>query len=181
MGRSGTTFLSRVMNRSEKWTVLHEPGGSKATVKDAMNRFSKDWYGEVNGYLRFYFDEIRVPMKGVIVRNPVDILMSSINWRNQIRGRLYNVERGLRLVSEIHESGCYFIRFEKMVSDIEYLKKIAEDFEVKDVDFFNIDLDKKVNASKKRWHWTEMSVDFRQKAKNKLGWFADNYGYDIEW
>ena len=61
-GRSGTSFLSAVLNQSPTWTVMHEPRGStdekrfkrgRTYSSRAKHAFSKDNYisADVNGVL----------------------------------------------------------------------------------------------------------------------------------
>ena len=63
-GRAGTLFLATNMNRSKRWTVLQEAGGpsdfKKNTVQSIQQRFDKDYYGEVNGYLRHRINDLNV-------------------------------------------------------------------------------------------------------------------------
>ena len=43
-------------------------------IYHAQGRF-KNFYGEVNSYLRFCFDDLRVGKKGVIYRNPYGYIL----------------------------------------------------------------------------------------------------------
>lgn len=62
-GRSGTMFLSTIMNKSKKWKIAHEPRGeyeenlyrsAKPVDRKIIKDFEKDYYGEVNSRLRFF-------------------------------------------------------------------------------------------------------------------------------
>ena len=69
-GRSGTKFLSTLMNTSHIWTVLHEPGGyfdeksypglTGLAPQSTVTRFNKNNYGEVNSMLCYWFLHINV-------------------------------------------------------------------------------------------------------------------------
>ena len=157
-GRSGTKFLSSVMNRSEKWTVRHEPRGA-SDIQDymrgrplppaAQEAFRQPHYGEVNSYMRYWLPELAVEQKGVITRDPCDVVLSVANRRKLTRTMVLDiVDWQLRLRQWIAAGGVTHIEFEKMTTDPKYLKWVLETFGIRDVDVAEVDLSKKVNANR---------------------------------
>ena len=179
-GRSGTKFLAGIMNRSKTWIVKHEPLGPKGRLRKTFGRFQKDHYGEVNSYLRFQFEYLDVENKGVIVRNPQNLLMSAFNWRGDYQGKVIpDIEKALLKVDEIAQEH-FVIRFEDMTTDAEYLQGVLSHFGIMDVAVNDKDLSVRVNKSKRNKKWTDLKPEVRL-AGSKLDWFADRYGYDVEW
>lgn len=153
-GRSGTMFLSQVMNMSEQWTVEHEPrGGTDEDIlsDEALKGFESDHYGEVNSRLRRYLLDIPADKKGIIFREPRDIIKSTAN-RKDIKKTIEVVED----VMECYRLFTYWVKhfdvvsieFDRMTSDHIYLRKTLLYFGVKDVDVNKVDLNVKVNANK---------------------------------
>ena len=156
-GRSGTKFLSNLMNQSKKWTVLHEPRGvleeksfrgNKSLPKKTLKSFQKDNYGEVNSYCRFYFDDIPSSKKGVIFRDPKEIVISAYHRKD--------LNQTLNIIDDIHffwetfkekvkrDESIYVIDFNRMVNDKEYLKQILKHFGIDDIVDINMN---KVNST----------------------------------
>ena len=152
-GRCGSTFLSKHMNSSKVWTVKHDvksPEIGEPFKPYAQKRFTGDYYGEVNTYLRRCFQYIDVDRYGFIIRNPYDIFISARNWRPK-KSRLTQaktIRDGYKLIPEESDS-LKLILFERMVSDKKYLKEIFDFFDIRDVDIDKIDLKKKINKPKK--------------------------------
>ena len=160
-GRSGTSFLSKLMNSSPTWEVLHEPRGASDEISYKTNKQyplqisadfnAKEKYGEVNSYLRFWFHQVPVSKKGIILRNPKNIIKSVAN-----RKSIYETTN---LVNEINyfwnifhkwkqdDPSIYIIHFEKMISDLTYLKSILTHFNILDVDVDISNINKKVNSN----------------------------------
>lgn len=138
-GRSGTTFLANLLNQSPTWTVLHEPNNKCKDVVKIRQRFEQNNYGEVNSYLRFFVSQLDV-RKGVIIRNPYDILLSGIN-RKRIEGDVgeswrciaKDIEDTLSIIENVINEGGKIIYFEHMVSDFKYCQAIAYCFDITDV------------------------------------------------
>ena len=92
-GRSGTKFLSSVMNRSEKWTVLHEPppkkvwNNNKENIPEVQQVFDREYYGEVNSMRRRIFMDLKVEKRGVLIRNPFELWLSISNRKLSVRRR----------------------------------------------------------------------------------------------
>lgn len=143
-GRSGTTFLANLLNKSPTWTVLHEPNRKCKDLKTIQDRFQQNYYGEVNSYLRYFVSDLNVN-KGVIIRNPYDILLSGINryWK---RGLVEDIENTLNIIENTVSEGAKIIYFDKMVSDIEYCQSIAAHFQITDI-IITKEMMAKVNAT----------------------------------
>jgi hypothetical protein len=179
MGRSGTKFLTKAMNRSQEWTVKHEPKPVKGSFSQIQRRFKREYYGEVNSYLRWHLPALVVAQKGIIIRNPKDIIFSAFNWKHSFSKDIVSlVNKGLVIVDRLAEEN-FIIRFENMTSNHGYLKDVMHHFGVCDVDVEAIDLTKKINASRKQKTWEEIPREVRGFASDTVQWFADKYGYEI--
>tara|TARA_R100000951_G_C2642578_1_gene181469 strand:- start:889 stop:1491 length:603 start_codon:yes stop_codon:yes gene_type:complete len=159
-GRSGTNFLSNIMNSSPTWEVLHEPRGANDEISYKTNKpypsqistdfNTKEKYGEVNSYLRFWFHQVPVSKKGIILRNPKHIIKSVANRKT--------IQETTNLVNEINyfwnifhewkqtDPSIYIIYFEKMVTDLDYLESILRYFNILDANI-DININKKINSN----------------------------------
>jgi hypothetical protein len=184
-GRSGTKFLSKIMNRSKIWTVFHEPRGAMDELyknnpqycKTSINPIFKrnQNYGEVNSYLRFHFDSVDVNKKGILLRNPLKIYTSVMNRKNyitkykyfadQINYWYFNFDKILR-----EQEGVVPIVFEKMTTNSHYLKKILNEFGINDVHITDQTLIKKINPNKiiKYPTFDSLPSNVQEYAKTKL-------------
>ena len=183
-GRSGTKFLSDVMNKSNKWVVKHEPRGSydlDIYKKDGIipkrikDTFDQEYYGEVNSYMRGFIKDIEVSKRGIILRNPENIYKSLLN-------RTDKHEFILKTLDEIHEYWYKFhyllkttniqkIEFEKMTTDIEYLNKILFDFGIYDVVINETIINNKINTNKSE----------KYKSFDDIPLIYKNKFYDYDW
>lgn len=151
-GRSGTTFLSTVMNKSSIWSVKHEPQRSeKLSIAQIQKRFNQNYYGEVNAFLCSIADEIKVKKKGVILRDPIELWISIANryqGKNLIK-HLNDLEAIIfkMLYYSLKKDEYLTISFKKMTNDKNYLQNIINYFEVKDVKITEGILKEKINAS----------------------------------
>jgi hypothetical protein len=173
-GRSGTKFLSTLMNKSKIWKVAHEPNGGVVT-KDNLLRFNDDYYGEVNSMMRHHFNNITVGKKGVIIRNPKDIYMSLLNRNKndlEIFKTLDELNKYYKLFLEWVESDDIVrIDFDKMVRDVNYLTSILEEFGITDVPITTDIINKKVNINKVIKYKSFDTLPTKYKdAFNKLNW-----------
>jgi len=168
LGRSGTTFLSRLMNRSRTWLVKHEAGGSNDSVEKFHKRLH-DHYGEVNSFPRFFFNEVQVSKKGMIIRHPMEILRSSYSRRPQ----LYTVERiaeGLKMIDDGIKRGATIVEFHKF-GDMDYLQWIVRHFGIDDLQI-KPNMLGAVNASKKR---REPAKHIIEEGEERFAWFLEKY------
>lgn len=113
-GRSGTRFLVNLMNRSETWTVLHEPhpkhirNNIKENVDKIQKVFERDYYGEVNSMRRRILMDLDVEKRGVLIRNPFEIWLSIANRKlcakrkfNRKGGRKKRGQFGVEITKEL--------------------------------------------------------------------------------
>jgi|SaaInlV_100m_DNA_2_1039680.scaffolds.fasta_scaffold00307_3 hypothetical protein len=183
MGRSGTTFLSQLMNRSEVWTVLHEPGiQRKAPIEKVQPRFQKDFYGEVNSYLMNVFKDLEVEKKAILIRHPHDVFLSAYNRRPKFKCETVVpfMKEHYTILDSYLEEGIKMIRFEKMTTDIVYLQSLLDDFEINDVEICQEDLDIKINTNKE-YHcdnFEDIDTKCKESFLKEVNWFADKY-YDV--
>ena len=184
-GRSGTMFLSTIMNKSKKWEVNHEPRGEyeenlyktgNSVDKKIIKDFEKDYYGEVNSRLRFFFNDINTYKKGIIFREPKDIITSVVN-RNK------NPNEVIRIINEVNIFWLKFkewleinpkilkIEFNLMVKDATYLSNVLDFFEIDDVKIDNTLLTTKINQNPQIEFKTFQDIpnEYKQEYK-KLKW-----------
>ena len=169
-GRSGTTFLAKMMNKSKQWTVNHEARGyddmSRDNIIAITNDFQKPYYGEVNNYLRKYIGQIPMSKVGIITRNTQDIFLSMANRRpiEELNWRINGLHEMYTKILPKWEDKVYIIEFEKMTNDKEYLQQIFLDFGINDIDMEEINLEKKVNGSTGKWYntWDELPEQHKQ-------------------
>ncbi len=146
--RSGSLFLAINLNLDKCWTVKHEPDPN--TFGQPRKRFHQNHYGEVNPQLCRFAADINVDQYGFIFRDPVACFISFINWnidfnkfkkekplnlKSQIELRVLRWEICAKAIGRITQSRSpVIIDFEKMVSDREYLDRIAKHFGIKYID-----------------------------------------------
>lgn len=138
MGRSGTRFLAELMNRSRKWTVLHEPVGSRdscATCSNVQMRFNYDHYGEVNSHLRHAALDLNVAKKGVIIRDPAEVWVSILNRKSKDKWEemLLNYEVSANALEALVCGGASVICFRRMTTEVSYAYKVLDHFGIRDV------------------------------------------------
>lgn len=188
MGRSGTAFLSFMMNKSKKWTVAHEPQPSKnarRALGAIQRRFDNNqYYGEVNSYLRYVFDDLRVDKKGIIVRNPANVFLSIANRKKSIVEGLDELCESLIESFKIIDRAtatARVIRFEKMVAEIDYINQVLIDFGINDVMLRPVHLRQKINPNKsiRYKHFRDLPNPVIRKFRQSLGWFGDAHGYKV--
>ncbi len=174
-GRSGTSFLSNLMNKSTQWTVLHEPNNS-SNVEEIQNRFSKEYYGEVNSYLRWYASKIKVDRKGVLIRNPLEILISTFNHKGECnKVYIYRISESLYLIDELVKNDSQIIYFKSLINNPIYCQQIIKDFGINDVDVKEEDIKLKKNMTINARFNYENCSNFIEIAKREFGWFIELY------
>ncbi len=198
MGRSGTSFLAELMNRSNTWTVRHEPrfseryiafgeitGWKPPNLKRLQRRFNRDYYGEVNSYLRHVLQHLDVAHKGVIIRNPRAIALSMYNRKRHLveAGKVTWEALGIHLYAALRsldreiEAGVRCIRFERMVSDRAFLAETLQYFGIDDYEPTDSDVQRVVNPNRVIYCRTFSEVDDGFKAVITRGsdWFMAKY------
>lgn len=169
-GRTGTQFLSRLMNKSKQWMVKHQPCDLDGKWDDSFlyypynwkvpayiqNRFNQAYYGEVNGLLRYWINQINVGKKGIIYRNYKDVITSFAN------GKFHQEERVLlRKVKDINlvhtafyriartNPDIFVIDFDRLTSDVDYILEIFSYFGIDDVKINKDIINKRVGTNPK--------------------------------
>lgn len=135
------------MNKSSKWTVFHEPGEKKlhTNFSKVQDRFDKDFYGEVNSFLRNYIFKIKVKKKGIIIRNPVDIWISIANRNDESRWfqKIKELKQTFDIISKAsNRKDIKLIQFKSMTEDLEYLRDTINYFGINDINLEESDLNK---------------------------------------
>jgi hypothetical protein len=168
------------MNQSSSWEELHQPDDRDGRWDDKMigypdngdavdsyvqHRFNKDYYGEVNGLLRYWIQSLNVGKKGVIYRDPTQIIESFANGKHHTdKGTLqqkawdmlicYN---GLYNVMK-RDKSIILIDFERMVNDLRYLRKVFDTFGIVDVQLRTSMMKQKVNPSPRKVLYHQLPV-----------------------
>ena len=188
-GRSGTLFLATIMNRSETWTVAHEPKPRfrpRRNLERIRQRFDRDDYGEVNSYLCRVLFDLEVAKKGVIRRNPADLFLSICNWKREFLStldvRLPQLRECLVIVDRaLERDDIRTIVFERMVSDIDYLRDLFAEFGIDDVALEARDLERKIHlppAIRYR-RLRDLPDDARKGFDEQIAWFGEKHGYEL--
>lgn len=138
-GRSGTKFLSRNMNLSNQWTVMHEPRADRDAFRDNIKEIQKtfdyeeDYYGEINSRLRHYIGKIKVDKVGVILRDPKEIFVSMVWRKEEIKKSFESLKKFNKEIMPSLDKDVIRINFHKMVKDINYLQEVMKKFGVDDI------------------------------------------------
>ena len=181
LGRSGTKFLHHQMNKSKQWTVKHEGSQDrfKLSLSDAQARLSQDFYGEVNGRLRFFLPDLVVEKKGIILRHPYEVLVSSCNRTTPfLTVGLFERRCSYQILDQQIEAGVPIIWFDRMTTDVDYLHSILLDFGVTDVGKEQLDLEKQnetPDVKKKFKTISDLSVEDVERFNEFCGWFLEKY------
>lgn len=183
-GRTGTAFLSRMLNRSKIWTVRHEVTqryesmmeNTQQIPGEISRRFERDDYGEVNSRLRWVAEKMDVSALGVILRDPEEIWISTANRRRRDRwgDACQRLLKSLRKVNWLADRDHFcVIDFHRMTTEVGYLRWVAEMFQVDDIVFTEEDLSKKINATKNP-QYTDMG-QFSKSIKNLVAIMSQEY------
>jgi len=169
MGRSGTQFLSRVLDTSPDWVVRHEPYDGFQYTRAVRARFhfrsTLGNYGEVNSYLRLQIIALRVDYKAIILRDPIQIFQSMYN-----RGKphLDHLNESLHCLDVAIQSGIPTIAFSRMTTDATYLEHVTHEAGILSPAQPNL---RPSNASFPQ----EMPEQLQVEARDKLDWFSNKY------
>lgn len=183
-GRSGTKFLSSVMNLSVKWTVLHEPQpkGLDVPIEDVQKRFNRDFYGEVNSYLRRVLFDLDVSRRGIILRDPRSIWLSIANRSSEsdLLKKFVRLGESVGIIQSAIQRGAEPILFERMTTDTKYLQSVLQRFGIKDVGITEEMLTPMNETTEKKF----TSIDqFPKPIQHELGMWAYahlKYWEDVE-
>lgn len=178
LGRSGTMFLATILNRSTSYRVVHEwqlppvwrDGRLKRfpilrfmLARTPLGKFRKG-YGEVNSHLRRTVDisgvgcEAFIEKRGVILRDPRDVVASVMNRRRPINkdfkiATKRVLENYNHIVQLLHHPKLKYeeFQFEKFTTNAIYLQSIVDWTGISDVRVMPDDLEKKINVNKSEW------------------------------
>jgi len=197
MGRSGTRFLSCILNKSKTYHVEHEPRDfisglvPKAHLKLAIQRFLHNrnkykYYGEVNSYLRYVLSDLPVEHKLYIIRHPFSIVRSTFNWKqgkvNEVEETLDEIKRGMKFMMNVIKSGgVRFKLFEYIIYDADEIMGVAKNMGINDLNISPDDLKQFVNASRRQLisSFVELPKNIQEKTYHKLRDVIDMFYKDI--
>ena len=190
---SGTVWLSKELDKSDKFKVIHETPLDRRTWKgknfcdQANKRFEgKQNYGEVSPLLRRAIRHLNVDNKAWIIRNPYKVILSSIN-RDKSRCTKKYFDRLIKtfnydlkeLESVKHRGIIKAFKLEDLITNKESLQNIIDHVGV-DIKAEDVDLSPR-NKSKSK-HWTEIEdlPEDRISDISPLDWFLKKYYPDVE-
>jgi len=190
MGRSGTMWLSGIMNQSRKFQVEHEPQGVNS-ARFAYGRFYQARqeghnYGEVNSRLRWCMRDLPLDLAYVIIRHPIELARSSYNrgwgveWiRDDLEPSLVKLDDYVTLKwtgsgGDTPESDVIAeaVSFQEMVSEPKYTRKMLHRFGIHDVVVKEEDCATPVNTNKR---YDELPRDMCEEVQKRCGWFMNKY------
>ena len=182
LSRCGTTFLARMMDKSEEYRVYHERDehvAQVAEVRDVQKRFAREKYGEVSSRLRFVLPHLKVRLRGAILRNPYDVFVSVCNRRDDMDEYVDTFREQLITLEQIVDCADILIRFEYMVTSATYLDDILRRFGINDVHVTDELLHARVNISKeyKYQSYRELPLRWRKRFEELSEWFILKHGY----
>lgn len=162
MHRSGTLFLSTIMNSSPTWSVIHQSGRDEVFVWNPPNqryaqlvqkRFERENYGEVSWCLISIIEFLKLQRKGLIFRDPAEVWLSYCNiYQSEEKAykKLYYFYPLYQKMAELAESGQYrIISFRRMTSDTDYLVGVLNDFGIEDVEITSDTINTKIHQPEK--------------------------------
>lgn len=186
-GRSGTKFLAREMNRSPTWNVIHEPNEDLHldSIAKRFKNSGRSNYGEVNSFLLYTFRDLPVDMRGVLIRDPLDIAVSVVNCGHPVSKISCDyLASSMALIDAAIESckgDVQLIRFRDLVSDLAYLKRVVNAFGIMDIPDDELTLSV-VNESAKSvaYAFSDLSRHDRGMIERPVRWFREKYSWCFE-
>lgn len=128
MGRSGTKWLARELDKQEKWIVEHEPFKGPATIRQIKNKIGalprEQNYGIVCSHLRWQALAIwpHMSFTAVVLRDPIEIAQSIYNRLKPTDSFPHrHLQDSLRCLDGIIGAGVQTLSFTKMTTDPWYL------------------------------------------------------------
>lgn len=191
LGRSGTKYLSSVLDRSRRYHVIHEWRVPRTPFQDTNLTHFPIWrfylarhplgdlrsgYGEVNSYLRRTIHpdrvgpEAAIEKRGIILRDPRDIVSSAMNRRGRTAADFpalcEDKVRGFaRLLDLLAHPTLRYERFEfrRFTTEPAYVRQIAEWAGIDDLEIPPEVVAKKVNQSERSSfpRWGDWSADLK--------------------
>lgn len=172
IGRSGSSWLSAILNKSKTHEVHHEEVDPRDPMyihpfkEFPIERFSKPRYGEVHGFLRYHLSgeytgiERLIPRRVLMLRNTKDVIRSWMNRDNRSADELSAVifevstqERLLRAWA-VSDPEVRLFRFEDLTTELTVLEDLCQWLEVGYVPTQK-DLDRVINPNNPVNHWFE--------------------------
>jgi hypothetical protein len=145
-----------------------------------QDRFRENYYGEVNSHLRWCINDLNVSLKGIILRDPYDCLLSA-----EARGHLLDEVYLSRTASTLQhmdralEGGALPIRFKILIADPHYLMDICHTFGILDFNYKDTDTGSlAINANPPGLHkkqWGDLPVATRSAANEFTHFFRRKY------
>ncbi|HPY20073.1 MAG TPA: hypothetical protein PLM08_20455, partial [Polyangiaceae bacterium] len=199
LGSSGTLFLAQRMNQSQIWQVVHTGVRHRVDLDEASSKPEHSIpmtlpslseaqagydahprnFGDINGVMLFHLLELQVGRKAVIIRNPRDTLLS---WYCHAKGALPGAffpiyASGYFALEECLTAGLPCIRFERMVRDADYLRRVFRYFGILDVTPTPATLGSKINSKRSVFCPSYEAIDrvTRERFDRAVGGFASKY------
>lgn len=148
VGRSGSTWLSHVLNKSESHTVLHEvadgrnPDFIHPHSPFPIERFARPNYGEVHGFLRYNLSagmpgsERLIPRRGLLRRDTKSLIQSWMNrdkrMESELAAVIFEVTTQQRLLDEWAKSDelVRVFKFEELTTELTALEDLCDWLEI---------------------------------------------------
>ncbi|HYE70431.1 MAG TPA: hypothetical protein VD932_02785 [Aquabacterium sp.] len=144
-GHSGTRLLSLQLGQAPGWTVLHEPDDCVLARLVAKRFEGKKRYGEVNSFLLTAARYVPVGKRGVIVRNPYDLVRSTTASLGMHRAVAY-VREAVSVTDNLIRDGFLPIKFAGITSDPAYVVAVARELGIESLDEATVRTGAKINA-----------------------------------
>ena len=179
IGRSGSTWLSHLLEKSPTHTVLHE----EADARDPMfihpqapfpiKRFAKKNYGEIHGFLRYHLSasqpgaERLIPRRALLRRDVKSVIKSWMNRDNrqmdELSAVMFEVTTQQRLLDAWAKSDdeVRVFQFEELTTNITLLRDMCSWLEI---DYLPTEEGMKTvlnpnNPKNHKFDWDEKSED----------------------
>ena len=146
-------------------------------------RFSqKQYYGEVNSFLRHVLLDLPVAKRGVIIRDPRNILISTLNRgvpsNSAARALLDSFALGYRALDQaLQDKNVILIRFEKMTTDVVYMRDLLKVFGIADVPVSKAMIAQKIHFTKvyEFKTYTSIPTPLRCYHEAQTEWYREKY------
>lgn len=185
---SGTTWLARVLAASRDHEVWHEHAGDASLCtktgfyERVAGRFrGRDRYGEVSALLRFVLDDLPADRKAVIVRDPAEVMLSSVNRDperyaiKRFTRMVEELEQGLRLLDRSAKNGVKVVRMDRITTDRAALAALIDHLGVPDVSADDVDLTPMNACAKQHWPTIASMGAKRANIVASMKWFKERY------
>lgn len=197
VGRSGSTWLANLLNKSQVYTVSHEEVESRPAgyilpyTPFPVERFARPCYGEVHGFLRYSLTggvhgaEVMIPRRGLLKRCPFAVIRS---WMQKQRREewefsavAFEVLTQQRLLDVWAESDVAVRRicFEEITTDLTALRELFAWLQV-EYEPTQEDMEQKVNASDPGFEWTDELIERVNVLAKKQGILKPLKPYEYE-